>query len=123
MGLTQRELAKLAGINRSYLAQLEAGIHKPSQALEKWLMQVTVDYHLSQHSPIMRLSESNEPSKETIKVREELERIGQEDISKLVSMQVVVQPLHNRMERQIISGLAALYVYRLFPKSLEMKFF
>ncbi|MFC1968098.1 helix-turn-helix domain-containing protein [Chloroflexota bacterium] len=122
VGLTQQKLAKYAGINRSYLAQLEAGIHKPSSALEKWLTQVMMDYHLSHQGYIMRLSERNGPSEETVKVREELDRLEQEDISQLVGMQVMVQSRYTKADWQIMSGLAALYVFKQFPGSLEMKF-
>jgi transcriptional regulator with XRE-family HTH domain len=121
VGLTQRELANLSGVTRGYVSQLEAGIHKPSSVLEKWLKQVMMDYHLSQHGFIMRLSERNGPSEETIRVREKLERLEQEDIGHLVATQVMVQSKYNKVDWQIMSGLAALYIYKSFPRSLEMK--
>jgi transcriptional regulator with XRE-family HTH domain len=122
VGLTQQELAKLAGINRAYLAQIEVGIHKPSPILEKWLIQVIESYHLSQQSIIMRLSDHDRPSEETIRVREELDTLKEKDLGKLVTTQVVVRSLHNKVDWQIMSGLAALHIFKLFPGSLELKF-
>lgn len=120
--LTQRQLSKLAGINRAYLAQIEAGIHKPSQVLETWLRHVMMSHHLSQQNLIIRLTDHGGPSEETARVLEELNRLKEEDISKLVKTRVVVWSLHSNVDWQIMSGLAALHLYRLFPNSLGLRF-
>jgi len=145
-GLTQAELAKAAGITREQVCLIENGRRKPSKTTEKVLREVIETRNLYQHTYIsrygadedekqkflealpeeprrilMKLNKPRDLSKDTDEAVARLEELETNDSKSLGEIRIVVQSRYSIPDWQVVNGLAALSMYRAFPRTFYLK--
>jgi DNA-binding XRE family transcriptional regulator len=144
--LTQAELAKAAGITREEVCRIERGLRKPAPTTDRVLRDIIQSQNLSRHVYVTRYAGYEEEQEEAIRQMPEwaqdmlrrlskpsdlsndtkvamatLEESEQQNPAGLDSIRVIVQSRYSQADWQVMNGLAALSIYRAFPRTIYLK--